>query len=199
MMAHDNFGQVEGLDMAKSAKKPQEIVTLKVTLRGTRPPIWRRVEVTGSTTLGELHFVIMAAMGWTGGHLHLFEVAGRQYGDPSWMEDVANEKRLTVGGVLKSGLLRFSHTYDLGNSWEHNILIEKKAPAVEGRQYPVCTDGKRNCPPEDCGGVDAYKDMLDALKDHSRVGDEQWADFIEEGFDPEEFSVEVVNDRMNGR
>jgi hypothetical protein len=78
-------------------------------------------------------------------------------------------------------------------------LIEKKAPMVEGRQYPVCTDGKRNCPPEDCGGVDAYKDMLDALKDPSRVDDEQWADFIAEDFDPEEFSVDAVNARMNGR
>ena len=185
--------------MAKSAKKPQEIVTLKVTLRGTRPPIWRRVEVTGSTTLGELHFVILTVMGWTGGHLHFFEVGGRQYGDPSWMEDVATETRLTVGGVLKSGLPRFSYTYDLGDNWEHHILIEKKAPAIEGRQYPVCTDGKRNCPPEDCGGVEAYKDMLDALKDPLRVDDEQWADFIEEDFDPEEFSVDAVNARMNGR
>ena len=185
--------------MVKPAERPQEVISLKVKLRDIRPPIWRRIELSSSTTLAKLHFAILAVMGWTGGHLHAFDVGGQQYGDPSCVDEVANETRLTVGGVAKSGLARFSYTYDFGDNWEHDVLIENRRTPVDGRQYPVCTAGKRNCPPEDCGGVDAYVDMLAALQDPARVNDEKWADWIEEGFDPEEFSIDAVNARLNGR
>jgi len=115
------------------------------------------------------------------------------------VDEAANETRLTVGGLANSGLARFSYTYDFGDDWEHDVTVENRRPAVDGRQYPVCTAGKRNCPPEDCGGVGAYDDLLAALQDPSRVNDEQWADLIEEGFDPEEFSIDAVNARLNGR
>ena len=85
------------------------VVSLKVTLKGTKPPVWRRLLVPGSMTLGDLSEAILTAMGWIGGHLHAFDVDGRQYGDPAMLDDVANENRLTLNGVVKSGVKRFGY------------------------------------------------------------------------------------------
>jgi hypothetical protein len=58
------------------------IYQLKVTLRGIRPPIWRRVQVPGDYTLQKLHQVIQTVMGWYNGHLHEFRVGRVSYGEP---------------------------------------------------------------------------------------------------------------------
>jgi hypothetical protein len=126
----------------------KSIVSLKVTLRDIKPPIWRRLLVPGTMTLGDLHQAIQAAMGWDNDHLHAFDIAGRQYGDRDTVDDVADENRLTVNSLVKSGVARFAYTYDFGDNWEHLVVIEKCAPAVEVISYPACVAGKRNCPPE---------------------------------------------------
>lgn len=138
----------------RSADK--SIVSLKVTLRGTRPPVWRRLLIPGTMTLADLHQAIQAAMGWEDCHLHAFDIGGRQYGDRHTVDDVADENRLTLNSMLKSGVARFVYTYDFGDDWEHIVVMEKRAPAVEASSYPACVAGKRNCPPEDCGGAWGY-------------------------------------------
>src|SRR5712692_2550194 len=90
----------------RSASK--SIVSLKVTLRGTRPPVWRRLLLPGEMTLGDLHQAIQAAMGWHDGHLHAFDIGSRQYGDRHTVDDVADENRLTLNSLLKSGVARFA-------------------------------------------------------------------------------------------
>jgi Plasmid pRiA4b ORF-3-like protein len=80
----------------------RKVVSLKVTLRDTKPPVWRRLLVPGETTLGDLHRAIQAAMGWEDYHLHTFAIAGRQYGDPRAVDDVADENRVTLNGLIKS-------------------------------------------------------------------------------------------------
>ena len=102
--------------MAKTARQADSIISLKVALRDVGPPIWRRLLVPARMTLGDLHHAIQAAMGWEDAHLHVFDIAGRQYGDPREVDDVADEARLTVDGVLRSGVSRFTYTYDFGVS-----------------------------------------------------------------------------------
>ena len=114
-------------------------------------------------TLAELHEAIQAALGWHGGHLHDFDIAGRQHGDPRILEDVADETRLTLNGLLRSGVARFTYTYDLGDKWQHQVLIERTQPALDAGSYPACVAGKRNCPPEDCGGPWGYAELLAAI------------------------------------
>jgi hypothetical protein len=104
------------------------VISLKVTLRGTKPPVWRRILVLGGMTLGDLHQAIQTAMGWDGWHLHAFDIDGRQYGDRRTVDDVADENRLTLDGLLKSGVTRFAYTYDFGDNWEHTVVIEKTRP-----------------------------------------------------------------------
>ena len=96
--------------MDVAAPKAEQVISLKVTLRGIRPPIWRRLEVPSRLSLGGLHDAIQAAMGWGGNHLYVFDVAGRSYGDPATVDDVADDTWLTVGGVMKAGVRRFTYT-----------------------------------------------------------------------------------------
>jgi len=185
--------------MNAAARKAEQVIALKVTLRGIRPPIWRRLEVPSRLSLRGLHGAIQAAMGWQGGHLYQFEIAGHSYGDPANTDDVADDSRLTVGGVMTSGVKRFTYRYDFGDDWEHEIVVERKGPAVDGRRYPVCIAGKRNCPPEDCGGVWGYGDILAALAGPSSSAAEELLEWVGQDFDPEAFSLEIVNARIGAR
>ena len=87
-------------------------VTLKVTLRGFKPPLWRRIVVPGTMALGGLHVAIQVAMGWTDSHLHAFDVGGRRFGDPRQLDDTSNEDRMTVARVIASGVERFGYTLE---------------------------------------------------------------------------------------
>jgi hypothetical protein len=179
--------------VAKTARNADDIIRLKVTLRGIRPPIWRRLALPGRMTLGDLHHAIQAAMGWEGDHLHLFDISGRRYGDPLAVDGVTDEERLTLNGVVKSGVARFTYTYDFGDDWEHAITIEGKHPPVDGRSYPACLAGKRHCPPEDCGGVWGYQELLAILANPAHARYQEWIEMIGEGFDPEAFSAEAAD------
>jgi len=185
-------------DAAKTGAA-DSIVSLKVTLKGTKPPVWRRLLVPGTMTLGALSEAILTGMGWMGGHLHVFEVGGRQYGDPATTEDVADENRLTLNGVLKSGVKRFGYDYDFGDNWEHIVAVEKTLAPVPGQAYPACVDGRRNCPPEDCGGVWGYAELLEILADSAHPEREERLEWIGEDFDPEEFDAAIADKRLAAR
>ena len=183
--------------MSIGSWKTEEVLSLKVTLRGIRPPIWRRLEVPSRLPLSALHDAIHAAMGWEGHHLYVSDVPRRRYGDPAPVDGVADDARLTVGGVLKSGVGRFSYTYDFGEDWVHEI--EGMKVAAGGRRYPASAAGKRNCPPQDCGGIWGYGDLVTALADPSRCEADEWSEWMQLGFDPEQFSVEIVDARVGAR
>jgi hypothetical protein len=185
--------------MRKTTRTTHDLLSLKVTLRGIRPPIWRRLLIPGRMTLGDVHQAVQAAMGWEDAHLHVFEIAGRSYGDPHSVDDVANEERLTLKGVLKSGVRRFTYTYDFGDNWEHEIAIESTTPPVEGRRYPACVAGKRNGPPEDCGGPWGYQHLLAVLADPSHPEHADHVEWIGEDFDAEDFTVEVADASVAAR
>ncbi len=175
------------------------VVRLKVTLSGTKPPIWRRLLAPASMTLGDLSEAILTAMGWHGGHLHAFEVGGRQYGDRATVDDVADENRLTLGGVCKAGVKRFRYTYDFGDDWEHVVAIEKTEAPAPGQAYPACVAGSRNCPPEDCGGVWGYAEFLEILADPAHPERAERLEWIGEDFDPEEFDLSLADKRLGAR
>ncbi|PPQ38171.1 hypothetical protein CCS01_02670 [Rhodopila globiformis] len=180
--------------MARAAVQKQtvdpHVLSLKVTLRHIRPPIWRRIVVPRDMTLADLHRAIQVVMGWEDAHLHAFTVGGRQYSDPQMgLEDAANEARVTLDSLARSGMTRFTYTYDFGDDWEHDILIEKRPPATTANAYPICVAGKRNCPPEDCGGIWGYEELLAALADRDNPEHAERLEWLGEAFDPEDFSV----------
>jgi len=131
------------------------VYQLKVTLLGTRPPIWRRIVVPGNLNFERLHYVIQDAMGWDDCHLHVFEVGGVEIGPPGrarfpYGELVPPEKQYTLDRVARSHA-RFTYVYDFGDSWTHEIAVEEVT--IGECLAPRCVAGERACPPEDCGGV----------------------------------------------
>ena len=184
---------------APKTSASKNIISLKVTLRGVKPPVWRRLVVPGTMTLGDLHTAIQAAMGWHDSHLHAFDIGGEQFGDRLSVDDVADENRPTLNDLLRSSVVRFAYTYDFGDNWEHMIAFEKGGPAVEGESYPVCIAGKRNCPPEDCGGVWAYEELLAILADPAHPEYAERVEWIGEEFDPNDFDLELANIALAAR
>ena len=174
-------------------------ITLKVTLRGSKPPIWRRLIMPGSASLGALHAAIQAAMGWDGYHLHAFDVGGRQYGERGALEDGADENRATLERLVRAGHRRFTYTYDFGDDWEHLVTVEKAGTAEEGLSIPACIAGKRACPPEDCGGVWGYYELLEALADPGRPDHAEQREWVPETFDPEAFDVARADAAVKAR
>ncbi len=175
--------------MAKQAATTADIVKLKITLNGIRPPVWRRLLLPAAMTLRDLHDAIQASMGWEDAHLHDFDIAGEHYGDPTTTDEVVNEKRLTLDKILKAGVKRFTYTYDFGDDWEHVILIEGTVTRAAGQRYPACIAGKRACPPEDSGGIYGYARLIEIMADPSHPEHDEMSEWLGEDFTPDDFSI----------
>jgi len=182
-----------------SSSARTNVLSLKVTLRGVRPPIWRRLHMPGTMTLGDLHQAIQAAMGWRDCHLHAFDIDGQQYGDRRTTDDVADENRLTLNGLLRSGVARFGYTYDFGDNWDHTVAIKKTQPAANGTSYPACVAGKRTCPPEDCGGPWGYQHLMAVLADPAHPEHAEQVEWVGEEFDPDAFVIETAGAMLAAR
>lgn len=150
---------------------PQDIYQLKVTLRYTGPPIGRRLLVPSGFTLEDLHSVVQAAMGWDDSHMHEFRIGQKRFGksDPSdrlmGMDPIGNERTTHLYRVLGKVRAKAMYTYDFGDNWEHEIVVEKVLPPDPGVAYPSCVGGKLQGPPDDCGGIPGYSNLLEAIRD----------------------------------
>jgi hypothetical protein len=183
---------------SKQQSAETQIYQLKITLLDSRPPIWRRVQVAGDISLENLHWVIQHAMGWTNSHLHHFKVGKTYYGTayPDDFDDVTrtkDERTVTLRKILSKPKAKFVYEYDFGDSWEHEVLLEKILPPEPGVRYPVCITGKRACPPEDCGGVWGYDSFLEAIQNPDHPEHDDMLEWVGESFDPEAFDLEAVN------
>jgi hypothetical protein len=182
---------------ATGAKK--SIYQLKVTLKGSRPPIWRRVLVPGDIRLSDLHDVLQVVMGWHDYHLHVFTAGGESYGalDPDYgLEDTIDERRVPLSRIAKTPGSRILYEYDFGDSWYHELLVEKILPPDPGVQYPICVTGRRACPPEDIGGIWRYGQFLAAIADPENPDHEELLEWIGGNFDPGAFDLAAINRRL---
>ncbi len=177
--------------MAKASKK---VYQFKITLEEITPAIWRRVQVESDITLRQLSFIIQTAMGWAGGHLHLFYIGAAQYSAPHEdSEGVKDDSKTALAKLPAKALKKFSYEYDMGDGWRHVIELEATLPAEPGKTYPLCLAGARACPPEDCGGIPGYEDFLAAIKDKKHPEHKEKLDWIGGDFDPELFDLEETN------
>jgi hypothetical protein len=178
-----------------------QIYQLKITLRDSKPPIWRRVEVPDTVTLAQMHQIIQAAMGWYDAHLHQFTVGRVHYGvpDPDDFEEVRDERRVKLNQILTEPKQKLVYEYDFGDGWEHVVLLEKVVAPEPGESYPRCTAGKRACPPEDVGGVWGYESFLEAIRDAEHPEHEQMLEWVGGEFDPELFDLAAANAALRTR
>lgn len=177
------------------------IYQIKVTLEHSKPPIWRRLLVPSDTLLGDLHHIIQVAFGWENYHLHQFIIGKTYYGEPhpdyfDYME-MRDEQEVTLGQIASGKGFKFRYEYDFGDSWMHQILVEKILPPEPDQDYPVCIEGRRACPPEDVGGMWGYESFLEIIQDPDHEEHDQYLEWVGDDFDPEAFDLEEVNEALD--
>ena len=168
---------------------------LQVSIQDIRPAIWRRVRLPAEVTLGTLHDVLQIAFGWTNSHLHDFDINGITFGmvDVEDERFIVNENAAPLGAVARLGS-RFTYLYDFGDSWEHEVTIERLLK--RGGDSIECLDGARACPPEDCGGPGGYGRMLEILADPDDEEYPSMKQWVPRGYDPEKFNILAVNKKL---
>jgi hypothetical protein len=192
-----------------------EQMTLKVTLAGSQPPIWRRVEVNSGLTLHELHYVIQCVFEWDDSHLSQFlaPTSGKltrralteatRYHmmppDPVVDDGAVDDRRADehiIGRAFKPDQKMILYEYDFGDSWEHLVKLEKRLPGGDQSHVPQCLAGENAAPPEDCGGIPGYYTWLDALHGDDPDARDDAAEVLGHDFDPAHFDLSLANQRL---
>jgi Plasmid pRiA4b ORF-3-like protein len=157
---------------------PKDAVTtvqrVKVSLYGAKPPVWRRLEIPSAMPLNLVHAVLQVAFGWHDYHLHAFETVCGQFGPPDQDDDWAerqDEATATLAQVAGAERGKAVYSYDFRNEWRHDIVVEKIIPAEPGVAYPRCAGGRRDGPPEGCGGIWVFNDQFAEFGDLFTVAD----------------------------
>jgi Plasmid pRiA4b ORF-3-like protein len=169
---------------------------LLVELADIEPRIWRRVVVADTTPLPLLHRVLQIIFNWKDYHLHEFKIGTVRFGIPDneYPPPAIDESDIRLYQLAHEPGDRFIYLYDFGDSWEHELVLEHMRAAATP-VTPVCVDGERAAPPEDCGGVSGYEELIEALRDpsHPEHPDlKRWAG----AYDPEGLSLELINRRL---
>ncbi|MFT3834590.1 MAG: plasmid pRiA4b ORF-3 family protein [Micropruina sp.] len=185
--------------------------TVRIDLDRAKPPIWRRLRLASDLTLSQLHDIIQVAMGWTDSHLHHFIMGpgSLQRGTAPFLtpfdleegEQGTLEADVRLDQVLGKPKDRLYYEYDFGDGWDHTIRLEKVEPWTDGDRVATCIAGARACPPEDVGGVPGYEEALAMLAGDTEGMDTEWVahklDWLPDGYDPELFSVDEVNELLD--
>jgi hypothetical protein len=174
---------------------------LKITLRGAKPPIWRRLEVPSTTPLVRLHQMIQDAFAWEDYHMWVFDTPAGEYGMPDPELGHGDAATVKLADVAKAPKDRIGYLYDFGDAWDHDIVVEDVIQAEPGVAYPRCLTGRRAAPPEDSGGIWGYAHLCDVLADpqHPEHADLlEWMELDDPAdFDSAAFDVDEVNEDLS--
>jgi len=186
-------------------KKFKDVLQFRIDLLGIRPPIWRRILVPETYSFWDLHVAIQDAMGWVDYHLHEFLIRDpgsdtmrhigippEVYGGDGYGEEIEVDWDVRIADIFSIENNSVTYLYDFGDGWEHRIRFEKRFPREPKVKYPVCVKGKRACPPEDCGGIWTYEEMLEIIKDPEHEEYEEYINWLGGDFDPEHFNKDDI-------
>jgi hypothetical protein len=197
--------------MAEDRASENPVYELKITLRGSDPAIWRRLQVPARIWLGRLHHIFQATMGWQDGYLHRFEANDRVYGLPVMDRDLRysedempegldlsqtlHEASITLDQIAPEPGVTFRYIYGFANRWEGHVELETIRSAKSGEAFPRILSGSGAAPPEDMEGIHQYQNViLNVLNDPDHPDYERWRTWVDEtAFDPHAFSVEEIN------
>jgi hypothetical protein len=179
-----------------------ETYQILISLKNSKPIIWRRILISSGLSLSDFHKVIQTTMGWTNSHLHQFIKNNTFYtvrmGDDDFWEEMNNVdyKGMKVSDLLVNEDDTIIYEYDFGDGWMHDLTLEKKITNDPKIIYPSCLTGKMNCPPEDCGGVWGYEDLLKIIKNPEHEEYEGYMEWLGGAFDPKDFNKDEINKRL---
>ena len=179
----------------------------KVQIQGIqKPPVWRQLVAASDITLDEFHHIIQAAFGWQNCHLHHFSL--RAWGSKpvykipdefDYEDDETEDSRIVkLSEIFTEPGQKFTYMYDFGDNWEHSIILEKIADEKIIRA--MCVDGKGACPPEDCGGIPGYYNMVEILSDPKHPEYKETRKWLgmkkNQTWDVDAFDKSAANDRI---
>lgn len=180
---------------ASAATAATEIATIRIELVGTEPLIWREVEAPTSITLKTLHDVIQAVMLWADYHLWEFRIDGVAYGLPikdDWRETpLRDAAKIRLRDLLRPRKTTIDYLYDFGDDWELRLTVTRPRAGELGVLYPRYVAGERNSPPEDCGGLPGFYDLLDARDDEDHERHEEADDWLDD-YDAATIDIEPI-------
>jgi hypothetical protein len=186
----------------KKSDGPSPIYQIKVGLLGAKPPIWRRLELPGDTSLAELHHILQTAFAWENSHMHVFETPYGDFGVADRELGHRAEKPVTLEQVAPEAGDKVQYLYDFGDGWEHEIVVEKLLER-QAAAYPRCTGGRRAAPPDDCGGIWGYTELVDILSDPTHPEHEERLEWLSlqsaDDFDPAQFDPAEVTRTLTGQ
>lgn len=181
---------------------------LRIKLNNAPVKIWRELKVPSNISLALLAKFLIHAMGWGDYHLHQFRKKDilyktsdkldedeEMYGDFGAIYRDRNEEEYTLAEVLPAKGDRIVFEYDFGDSWMHDVWVKGIREYAPGEPHEVLlVKGQGACPPEDCGGVWGYEDLL-MLRDKMRKSSEEkerleWYAMDTPYFDPNEYDLE---------
>jgi transcriptional regulator with XRE-family HTH domain len=194
-------GQRAGARQART--RTARVYQFRVALKDVKPEVWRRIVVPAHYTFWDLHVAIQDAMGWLDYHLHAFRLPDAATGRkieigipddggfpgsdpclPGW--------RIRIAPYFRAPGDRCEYEYDFGDGWEHEVVLDEISARDPDTRYPLCRDGARACPPEDCGGAGGYKDFLAAIGDPSHDEHARMLEWVGGRFDPAAFDPRAV-------
>lgn len=183
----------------------QEIYQIQISLKASKPKIWRRILISSDLPLADFHKLIQTTMGWDNVHLHQFVKDDIFYTKKATNDDLfcdladpddVDYMDLVVSSLLKKEKDKMIYEYDFGDGWAHNIVLEKIISAEKALKQPLCLAGKGNCPPEDCGGIWGYKDILAVVKQPEHKDYNNYLEWLGADFDPEYFDKDEINEML---
>jgi hypothetical protein len=182
-------------------RRSEVIVQIKIKLLGvSKPPVWRRLQLRADTRLDHLHDIIIAAFGWQGYHMHMFTSGPEEFGNPDPELGHSDERRVSLGQLIGGIGDRLRYTYDFGDDWEHEIVVEDLLDADPDIHYPALVAAKGACPPEDCGGPWGYADLKAILADPSHEQHQEMLDWRgldnTTAFDPNTVTLDQLEEEV---
>lgn len=176
---------------------------LKVTLLEIRPAIWRRLLVPAHIKLPKFHTVLQLAFDWTNSHLHAFRLKDESYEayySETWEDSLGgierrDESKFRLCDLLHAKGDRLVYEYDFGDSWLHDVRVEKVLPAT-GPTPVSCIAGARAAPPEDCGSIPGYYQLVEAMADPKHPERAHLLDWLGEPYDPEAFNLAALDSAL---
>jgi hypothetical protein len=192
------LAEIEERGLPVPSIAPPASYQFKVSLVGITPPIWRRLLISNQVTLHKLHMAIQIMGGWWNYHLHLFEIAGTEYGypDPDGELHHLSSARYKLNALPLAPGTSFRYIYDFGDHWELKVLLEDVLPLEQAPPHPLCLGGERAFPHEDCGGVHGYREMVKILRQPKHPEYEDMRNWAGQYYDPETFDLDFVNRQL---
>ena len=178
------------------------ILQLNIRLKDVTPIIWRRILVRENINFYTLNEIIQKAMGWSGFQQYEFQIQGQRISEENqedlWDEntEIIQVKEKTLGEYYLESNDLFLYTYDFGDNWVHEILVEDIYEGEDTKNYPICLDGERKGPVENIGGPWGYMELLNIIENPNDPQYDQVMKWLGEGFDPEEFDIDKVNQEL---